>query len=181
MEAFKFLRTGAVGPFSGFAWPTPSADGPGAWVAPSDQAPPPLADAVRGCALDQLAYWVSDELWRLELEAVEVSARSAAGSRGRLLDRIEGWDMGAIAEYVPACVSRGSQIAEAASNARVSAYAVEAAKHGPRGPAMAGFQAAHVAGIAAIERGEDYEAGARAERAWQSSWIAERVGLETAP
>ena len=63
MRALKALRAGAVGPFSGFRWPTPG-DGPGQWVAAS---PSPCASGVHACLRGQLPLWLHDELWEIEL------------------------------------------------------------------------------------------------------------------
>jgi hypothetical protein len=176
VEAYKFLRAGAIGPFSGFAWPVPVGDGPGAWVAARPEAPPPFADAVRGCSAEQLAYWVHDELWRIELENGQVGVRTCAGPRARLLRRVEAWQEAAASAFVADCLARAASIAAESGTPRTIAYGAQAAKFGPRGPAYAGYQAAHVAGIAALERGASYDGANAQERRRQSEWIVERVG-----
>src|SRR3954464_1733529 len=59
--AFKWLARGAIAPFTGFRWPT---DGP--WVSiPSGV---PEGAGVHACRISQLAYWIGEELWRIELD-----------------------------------------------------------------------------------------------------------------
>ena len=61
MIAFKFLARGAVGPFTGFAWPTPMASSPGGWVEVPPEALPDRG--IHACLADHLSFWVDDELW----------------------------------------------------------------------------------------------------------------------
>src|SRR5713226_3774633 len=107
MQAFKFLRAGGVGPFSGFSWPLPSEDAPGGWVEPGPAAPLPFRDAVHACTESQLTYWVNDDLWVIELERDETpSERYVAAARGRLLRRVEAWTDDVAAEFIAACLAR---------------------------------------------------------------------------
>ena len=86
MIAFKFLARGAVGPFTGFAWPMPTASSPGTWV---EVAPELLPDrGIHACLADHLTYWVHEELWIVELgDVVQRLSGQLISSRGRLLKR----------------------------------------------------------------------------------------------
>ena len=89
--AYKFLRPGAVGPFSGHLWPVPSGAEPGEWVNGSlDE------DVCRGgvhaCDGRFLARWIWEELWVIELGGeVEACGHKLRAPRGRLLRRVEAW------------------------------------------------------------------------------------------
>ena len=86
MIAFKFLARGAVGPFTGFAWPMPTASSPSTWV---EVAPELLPDrGIHACLADHLTYWVDEELWIVELgDVVQRLSGQLISSRGRLLKR----------------------------------------------------------------------------------------------
>ena len=87
MKALKFLRPGRVAPFTGATWPLP-----GAWLAAA--APPELCRAgVHALLADVLAIWIAEELWRVELDGgQELAPGIVVAARGRLLDRVEGWN-----------------------------------------------------------------------------------------
>ncbi len=86
MIAYKFLSSGAIGPFSGFRWPTPAGAAPGAWV----EARPGVG--VHACRPADLPYWIDEELWVAELSAdARVTYHQLEASRGRLLAPAVGW------------------------------------------------------------------------------------------
>src|SRR5262249_50740287 len=60
VTAYKFLRQGSIGPFTGFRW------GPGRWVEADTAAP--CESGVHACRVDDLPYWCNDELWEIELD-----------------------------------------------------------------------------------------------------------------
>ena len=60
MIAYKFLRSGRIGPFSGYRWPEP-----GAWVDASGT--DPCRRGVHACRTADLPWWLADELWEIEL------------------------------------------------------------------------------------------------------------------
>ena len=170
MRALKALRTGAIGPFSGFRWPTPS-DGPGQWVAAS---PSPCASGVHACLRRQLPIWLHDELWEIELGgAVTTLERKVVAARGRLVRRIESWDARALVDYGHACLDRLETLA--AEHAEVRGYAEDGrvilAQDEPLVVALAAARAAEVVSGPEAHDGE---------RAWQADWLAERLGLDTA-
>ena len=106
MIAFKFLRAGAVGPFTGFRWRANE------WV---EARRAQEGYGVHGCRGSDLAWWVGDELWRVELDGpmydreTQIEAR-----RGRLLERVEAWDAAARAEFGLACVFQARDVAAGA-------------------------------------------------------------------
>lgn len=90
----KFLRRGRRAPFSGAEWPPPQRG----WVV-ADEPVGLCVSGVHACRVEHLAYWPSEELWLVELGdvAAEDHAKVLAG-RGRLVERIEPWDVAAAVE-----------------------------------------------------------------------------------
>ena len=74
MIAFKWLQRGAVGPFSGFRWPR------GEWV---NAVAAHEGYGIHACRAEDLAYWVSDELWRAELEDLVAERETQIEARQR--------------------------------------------------------------------------------------------------
>jgi hypothetical protein len=191
MIAYKFLRAGAVGPFSGFAWPEEE------WV----------SGRINACGAGDLPIWLSDELWLAELAgSVERVRSKLVAPRGRLVRRIPEWTPEAADSLGRACARRArghasavlraagmvgaaeelqaftlEQTAEAdelvrCSNLRASAavgYAADAA-----GAALAGGApvAAYIAACAAAHAADSPDAAPR-ERAWQARWLRDRLSL----
>jgi hypothetical protein len=100
--AYKFLATGAVAPFTGHHWPVPGPTGAGAWV----DAPDERQDhGIHACRVQDLAFWLDAELWRAELaDPVADGQHQVIGTRGRLLDRVSGWDGALARSFGEACV-----------------------------------------------------------------------------
>jgi hypothetical protein len=187
MIAYKFLRDGGVGPFSGFRWPPP-ANGPGPWVDAGDD--PRLCErAVHACTVDQLALWLDAELWRVELDGVlSTQHDKLAARRGRLLERVEAWNAETALAFGAACAQRVAERAAAARAVnrenwvhRAEALARDAAAYAtgragdPTRPMALGAAAAFIAAEAAAQdEGAD---AAIIERAWQGAWIAARLGF----
>jgi len=107
--AYKFLAAGAVGPFSGFRWPAPPPGAPGAWVeAPGHD----LDRGVHGCRLEHLPYWFDEELWRVELaDPVAERDLQVVSLRGRLVERVAGWDRAAAGRFAEASAWRARNLA----------------------------------------------------------------------
>jgi hypothetical protein len=103
---YKFLSAGSVGLHSGFAWPTPADGEAGPWV----EAQGPLLECGNGihaCRIDDLPYWIDDELWEIELDGEVTPERFwLVARRGRLVRRIEAWDPRAAAELARSCACR---------------------------------------------------------------------------
>lgn len=166
--AYKFLRPGAIGPFSRFAWPQPVGDQPGPWV----EATPARGGCVSGIhalELDHLAIWLDRELWAIELDGeVELARRKLVAPRGRLLRRIEAWTPAVLAELATAAVERARTVAAASGDATAAGYLADAAQYAAIAPAGSLLCAAYV-GLT--------PEGVAAEQVWQSRWLAARLGL----
>jgi len=172
--ARKFLAAGGRGPFSRMAWPAPADGAPGAWLVVDGV----LAQCERGlhvCRDVDLAYWIHDELWDVEVEGPAVDGLDClVVARARLLRRIGAWTESrhqfaqASIEHAAASpsLSDREEFGELLGDARLMAT------HGY--PALASYTAAVAVGRA---RGGDAVQGFRAERSWQSGWIAEHVVL----
>src|SRR4051812_3218805 len=90
-RAWKFLDERSRGIFSGFSWPTPTAvDVPGSWVESSEVIP--CHEGVHACTRKQLAWWMSAQLWEIELaEPLVVKGPKVVAKRGRLVRMIDEW------------------------------------------------------------------------------------------
>jgi hypothetical protein len=106
MKAYKFLRPGRVGPFSEFVWPE------GTWVDTGSELEQCRA-GVHACRLEQLAYWLAEELWEIELDGVQEEDLQVIASRGRLLGRVTTWDDEARSDFAAECVRRAASYAAA--------------------------------------------------------------------
>jgi len=179
MRALKFLGAGAVGPFSGVAWPAPApgADA-GAWV----EAGGVLSlcrSGVHACRPADLPLWICEELWRVELDG---DVRSAVGKvvapRGRLVERVSAWDSKAADELAGACAARAAALGDGAEGYATDAAgcAREAARRDGAPAFAAAATCAYIAAHAAAEAAGD-PAAYEAERAWQARWMAERLGV----
>lgn len=177
--AFKFLERGARGPISGFRWPVPSRSEPGAWV----ETPATLAPCVRGihaARAHELAHWLHDELWVIELAGARLDAlHGVVAARGRLVREIEPWSRGAGARFAQAAVDHAAELAAGAPAlaSELAPYLASAARHLPRGnTALAAFCAAMAAARLAGRTRFD-QAGYDDERIWQSGWLARELNL----
>jgi hypothetical protein len=161
--AYKFLKRDAVGPFSGFRWPT---DG---WV--EAEAADPCRQGIHACRVQHLPIWLDAELWEIELGGDVIEAgRKVVASRGRLVQRIGLWTPALAYEFGRFCAER--------TRARVGFL-----------PVLSGFVAdvdtfvaqnrIPIAGFAAARAAElrDGWAAYDAERLVQATWLAERLGL----
>ena len=205
MKAYKFLRAGRVGAFSGEPWPEEGII----------EVEGPLAECrngVHACRVEDLPYWLDDELWEIALDGELVEERlKLVARRGRLIRPVESWDDQARREFARWCLGRvASHAAEelrdagvedpgltaaapdeiaavaeravdtaravGASNAeRLAQYVADAVVWTDELPPSA---VAYVAAHAADSRSRSSEHDAfAAERALQASWLAERLGL----
>jgi hypothetical protein len=99
--AYKFLRAGGVGPFSGVAWPAP-----GSWLQAAGGGRA-CDRRVHACRLRDLPEWIDAELWRVELDGdVAVDCGKLVADRGRLLERVQAWDAAAAADFADHCMRR---------------------------------------------------------------------------
>jgi hypothetical protein len=172
--AYKFLRAGGVGPFTGFAWPLPENGDAGPWVE-ADGSLALCANGVHACRTETLARWLDEELWALELEGeVERAGSLLVGRRARLLAPIAEWDAAMRREFAFACAER----AAGRTDALAQDYARDAATFADN--VVSAQDAAEASYVAARAAEAEERGGFDAERRWQSLWLADRLGLERA-
>jgi len=90
-RAWKFLDERSRGIFSGFTWPKSTVDtAPGPWVESSEVIP--CYEGVHACSVEQLAWWMSAQLWEIELAGpvIEKGPKLVA-QRGRLIRLVAEW------------------------------------------------------------------------------------------
>lgn len=105
MRAYKFMRKGAIGPFTEHRFVI------GEWV---DAIEFPRR-GVHALTVDQLPYWLDDELWIVELAAPIVERPTQiVASRARIVERVEGWDDDVRAALLEDVVKRGEARVERA-------------------------------------------------------------------
>jgi hypothetical protein len=166
VTAYKFLRAGRIGPFSGFEWPV------GTWVEAETRVP--CGAGIHACRIADLPFWLLDELWEIELGSeIAQGAHKVVAIRGRLVRRVDGWDGEVSREFASACVDRVRRLAEGRPEAE--GHLADLVAWAPHASAAA------VASLAARAReaaeGAD---GYDAERTAQSAWLAGRLGLHPA-
>lgn len=125
MIAYKFLRRGAVSPFAGRPWPLPRDGRTGDWVA-ADGPPALCRSGVHACRIRDLPYWLHDELWEVDLDGdVAVREHQLVAPRGRLVRRVDSWEIATAWQLAEDCLRHAAALA-AAELDRVG-LAVEAA------------------------------------------------------
>jgi hypothetical protein len=165
--AYKFLRADGTSVFTGFRWPLPNG-GPGAWV---DARVEPCRSGIHACRRADLPLWVGRTLYEIELEGdVVEQPMKIVAPRGRLLRRVESWDDELRDAYTRMCADRAHELTLGASPPLEEWDAVVEPSV-REGPALLGFVAARIA--EEISGTEAYHA----ERARQTAWLAERLGL----
>lgn len=179
--AYKFLARGALGAVTEFAWPPPAASGePGAWVV--TRSPLALcASGVHACRPHELAHWLHEELWLVELDGeLREGIDCVIAQRARLIRPLHAWQDGGARRFAHAARDRAAQLVAAGpaeSQALLAQYVADASAHLPRGAtALAAFCAAMA--VAWLEGGDHFDSAAyRRERAWQSQFIARDLAL----
>lgn len=174
MTAFYgFFGRGGVGFLSGFRWPQPSDGEPGEWVCAGSDAP---REVVRGVPVEELPWWLDDELWELELGgALVADGRTVAAERARLVRRIDAWTDETAAELALACELRISEAGLEDFAEDVLVYADDAGR-----PAAAAGVAAYISAHALAggdKTAPGYEAAFERERSWQVEWLKRRLQL----
>jgi len=162
VTAYKFLRAGSLGPFTGFRWE------PDRWVESGGARP--CEQGVHACRLDDLPFWINDELWEIELgDDVVAAGRKLVARRGRLVRRVEAWTETAAQELGDTSAARARALADARpDDAMASAYAEDAERRAGQGRA---YVATYIAAVAAEHAGGPE--GRDAERAAQAAWFRE--------
>ena len=105
MRAYKFLDARGVTVISGTPWPLPSGDVRSPWVEAASVRP--CHEGIHACRVEELAYWVSDELWEIELDGeIRAAPHKIVARRGRLVRRLDAWSGGVSAELSRWCAWR---------------------------------------------------------------------------
>jgi hypothetical protein len=198
---YKFLRAGRVGPFSGFRWPEP-----GHWVrVPGTVAS--CRRGIHACRIRDLPWWLGEELWEIELDGeVQPDEHKVIAPGGRLRSQIDAWTPACAIEYGEACAWRtrdhavqalrtagheqpAGRLATCETLEQLRRLARDLARQLPdnriiltiardgafRALTEAAPPSAYIAAHAAKRL--NGPAGYNAERAWQSRWLTERLGL----
>ena len=104
MIAYKFLSSDRVGLFSGVRWPEP-----GTWLE-ADAEVKRCVSGIHAMHAAGLLGWIDDELWTCELDGImEDDGQELVAERGRLLERVEGWDETAARDFARACAGSGRE------------------------------------------------------------------------
>lgn len=160
MSAYKFLRAGSLGPFTGFRWE------PGEWV---EAASVSLCElGVHACRVDDLPFWVNDELWEIELGGEVVAAgHKLVAPSGRLVRRVDAWTEAASQELGDTAAARARRVAEMRPDDAIAlAYAEDAERRAGQGRS---YVATYIAAVVAEHAGG--VEGREAERAAQAAWF----------
>jgi hypothetical protein len=177
LRAYKTLSDGRSA-FTGWRWPLPDGDGPGAWV--SATGPLGLCEnGIHASTVDQLPQWLGNEIWEAELDGEILRAEPAlVAARARLVGHVDAWDEQARLAFCQDCARRADAIA-----ARYPAAAEIAGGIEPlvaRGMAAAvGYWVAVLTGESATGRraGSAYDAAFAGERAEQARWLRHELRL----
>lgn len=167
--AYKFTRTGARSPFTGFAWPR------GEWIEAEGNAAL-CANGIHACRREALPRWIDDELWLIELEDVQDEYDGVVvARRGRLLERIEAWDVSASRELARSCAARARQLADEHPDPLIRTMADDisgfAESPDPSATALSMYCTAHAADVAV-------PGGYWVERSRQAEWLRARLQLD---
>ena len=175
----KFLARGAVGPISRFSWPTPSLDAgrPGAWVEVEGSLVP-CAHGIHVCRPGDLAHWICDELWEVEVAGEAVDGLDCLiVARARLVRRVDAWSERGGGSFADACVEHAAEQTRGGPGEAVRELVDDARWMAKNGYVALGAFTAAVA-VSRLSPGE-VEDAFRRERAWQSAWIADGLLLST--
>ena len=164
MIAYKFLRAGGIGRFTGFRW---TAD---TWI--DAETADPCRAGIHACQVRDRPIWLDDQLWEIELGGDVVQGdRKIVAARGRLTRRIARWTPDLAHEFGRYCVKRTRE--RVGSIPFLSGFVADVDRFvGQNRIAIAGFAAARAAEL------RDGPAAYDAERTAQASWLAEHLGLE---
>jgi hypothetical protein len=165
---YKFLARGAIGPFSGFAWPTG-----GDWVevnGPLDVG----RCGIHVCRAGDLAHWLHEELWEVEIDGEQMVALDClVARRARLVRHVDGWASGGARRFAEAAIEHAAAQADT-DDLHVRELIDDAREAAGAGYiAVSAFTAALA--VARIGAAADRERGFRRERAWQAGWIGREL------
>ena len=168
VNAFKFLRSGSIAPFTGFRWE------PERWVEAGKAMP--CECGIHACRSSDLPFWINDELWEMELDGeVIASGHKVVAPRGRLIRRVEAWTEAAAQELGDTSAARARALADARpDDAMARAFAEDAERRAGQGRA---YVATYIAAVAGEYSGGPE--GREAERAAQAAWFKSLLGLQS--
>ncbi len=99
---WKFFRAGPVSPFTRHPWSMT-----GEWVETEAAHARPCRFGVHACRPGDLPYWLSEELWAVELrDLIEEGDHKVVATAGRLVGRVAGWTAETARRLAVACVYR---------------------------------------------------------------------------
>lgn len=167
--AYKFTRPGAVSPFRDHAWE------PGEWLEVEGELGL-CANGIHACRVEALPRWLDDELWRVEVDGIREEREGlVVARRGRLLERVDGWDAEASHALAHSCVARAVELAGRVSDplvqARTTMITAIADSPDPSATALTMYTTAHM--YDEVEPGSYYD-----ERRRQASWLCDRLELD---
>ena len=164
MIAYKFLKRGAVGPFTGFRWQ------PGVWLE-ADHARS-CREGIHACRARHLPIWLGPELWEIELGGdVFEGERKLVATRGRLTKRIDRWTPELSFEFGRFCAQRTRQ--RVGFLPFLSGFVSDVDRFVAQNRiAIAGFAAARAAEL------RDGRAAYDRDRLVQATWLADKLGLQ---
>lgn len=179
MIAYKFLRAGRRALITRLEWPAPS-DAAAAWLEASPEPLAPCRNGIHACRVEDLAYWLAEELWEIELSGDTIAGSdSIVARRGRLLRPIASWQNGASLAFARACIARAEAHVDGAGlppDHLARAYAQQARQLEQTSYVAALSHAAALA-FAFTQPPSAAKAAFRAERAVQGKLLAEAAGL----
>jgi hypothetical protein len=167
VTAYKFLRPDGTSVFTSFRWPLPDG-GPGAWVEAEVE---PCRSGVHACRPEHLPLWAGQVLYEVELDGEVADDRmKVIAPRARLTRRIDDWEDSVRDRYTRMCADRAHELARSVSPP-LERWEAVIEPSVPEGPALLGFVAARIA--EEIDGPDAYHA----ERARQTEWLVEQLGL----
>jgi len=162
--AYKVLDAGAVAPFTRFPWPVED------WV--DAEAVDPCRAGIHACRPRDLPFWLGPELWEIELDGdVLEQARKVVARRGRLVRRIDAWDVDLLRAFTASCREETKLRVGAIPTLSAFVGDIDRFRSGDR-HGLAAFAAARAA-----ERAGG-SVGYRRERVRQAEWLTRRLGLD---
>jgi len=178
MRAYKVLNQGGRSDFTGWDWPLPEQDQPGAWVVAEGELRL-CHNGIHASTAEQLPHWLGMELWEIELDG-EIRHEEAAllASRARLVAKVEAWDESMRKRFAQWCLERAREIARSYPPGEGLAEKVQHTLWWG-GAAPAGYFTAMLAGESRAGRhsGEEYDAAFLAERRLQTEWLVRELAL----
>jgi hypothetical protein len=176
MKAYKFTQANGE-TYNGFAWPLPTADGPGEWVEVGLKARKALTadDLCTGRVLHatdsaHLLDWLDAEMYEVEIDESRgvIVADKIGFRRGRLVRRIEAWNERTARIFACDCAEDALQYTDKGSRPTLECAIYVARCYADGEASDKELAAARVAAWDAAR------AAARAA-AWAAAWDAARV------